>query len=472
MRGVALTAAMCVVFNPCIAPGCDCGPAGPACAYVSRAAAVFAGTVVFTDDDPAMGLAQRTLVKFKVDESFKGLAPGDREVWVDPGSFTSCYAEYHVGEHLLVFAYEGRRMPPDTAVMSVVPGQSKAKPIPADIDRNHPPFVYSAPECSGTRLIRVNDPELNRDMYYLQQFKDGKASPSIRGRVTEDARFGIFGVDPLPGLGGVTITAAGNGLKRSARTDGAGFYALENVPVGKYLVTPLLRPYVASAWKSREIEVPVTGCGAADFDMTASGSIEGILLDSQRQPAANVRVEVLRLNAEGKPIYYAQKQTTTDRGGHYRFTGLPRGSFQVGVNVFKAPDAELPYPPTWWSAATNSSIHLNPGESKSIQPFQLPPRLAIRTIEAVVHWPDGRAAQEATLWAEFGDRAAASGETNGEGVARIKVLEDLTYNIEAKIWTGSKGHLEVARSGSLMLKPSKEPIHLELILSQRTEGYQ
>lgn len=331
--------------------------------------------------------------------------------------------------------------------------------------------MYSAPECSGTRLIGANDPELNRDVYYLQQFKDGKASPSIRGRVTEDARFGIFGVDPQPGLGGVTVTAAGNGLKRTTKTDVAGFYALEHVPAGKYIVTPLLRPYTASAWKSREIEVPGDGCGAADFDMTAPGSIEGMLLDNQRQPAANVRVEVLRLNAEGRPIYYAEKQTTTDQGGHYRFTELPRGNFQVGVNVFEAPDAGVPYPPTWWSTATNSSIHLNPGESKSIQPFRLPAKLSVRTIEAVVHWPDGRVAQGATLWADLGARAAAYGETNGEGMARIAVLEDLTYNIEAKIWTGSNQHREVARSGSLKLKPGKKPIHLELTLSQRTEGY-
>jgi hypothetical protein len=318
--------------------------------------------VVFTDHDPAMGLRQRTFVKLKVDEAFKGLAPSDREVWVDPGSFTSCYAEYHVGEYLLVFAYEGRRMPIDTALMSVVPGQVKPKPLPPDIDRNKTPIVYSAPECSGTRLIQANEPEVTQDLYYLRQFKDGKATPSIRGRVTEDASFGIFDVDPRPGLGGVTVTARGTGLKRTARTDEAGFYVFEQVPVGKYLVAPFLRPYTASGEKAREIEVPGDGCGAANFDMTAQGRVEGVLLNSERRPAANVRVEVLRLNAQGRPIFYAEKQTTTDRGGHYRFTELPHGSFQVGVNVFEAPDAKVPYPPTPWSGATKTSVHQYTGE--------------------------------------------------------------------------------------------------------------
>ena len=52
---------------------CDCGPAGPACSYVGHASAVFIGKVEFTDHDPAMGLRQRTFVKFGVEEAFKGL---------------------------------------------------------------------------------------------------------------------------------------------------------------------------------------------------------------------------------------------------------------------------------------------------------------------------------------------------------------------------------------------------------------
>src|ERR1043166_8864269 len=40
---------------------CDYGPSGPVCAYTTRAAAVFVGTVAFSDHDPALGLRQRTL---------------------------------------------------------------------------------------------------------------------------------------------------------------------------------------------------------------------------------------------------------------------------------------------------------------------------------------------------------------------------------------------------------------------------
>ena len=82
----------CVASRPTL--GCDCGAPGPACAYVNAASAVFVGKVIFTDDDGSGTFMQRTHVHFQVEEVFKGLAPEAKDVWVDPGSFTSCYAEY------------------------------------------------------------------------------------------------------------------------------------------------------------------------------------------------------------------------------------------------------------------------------------------------------------------------------------------------------------------------------------------
>jgi len=386
---------------------CDCGPAGPACSYVGHASAVFIGKVEFTDHDPAMGLRQRTFVKFGVEEAFKGLSSGQREVWVDPGSFTSCYAEYTVGDRMLVFAYAGPTMPPDTPLMSLVPGQLKQKPLPEGINPDRLPVVYSAPECSGTRSM-TNTPGWNADIEYLRAYRNGVATPTARGRVTEDANFGIFGFDPLPGLPAVKMTLTGSGINRSVRTDSDGYYAFDNIPAGAYIIAPFLPPYVARGGP-RETTVPRNGCGAADFDMFAPGVIQGNLLDSGGRPAVKVRVEVLRLNTNGKPIYYAQKQTLTNRQGQYRFDELPSGNFLVGVNIFNAPDPETPYAATRWSAKDLSSIHLMPGERKQISPLRLPAPSAVRKIEAEVRWPDGSPAGGVTVWGEVADRAAASG---------------------------------------------------------------
>ncbi|MGA2273476.1 MAG: carboxypeptidase-like regulatory domain-containing protein [Bryobacteraceae bacterium] len=438
---------------------------------MSRAAVVFIGTVAFTDHDPSMGFRQRTFVKFDVEEGFKGVSSGVREIWIDPGSFTSCYADYNFGQRLLVFGYGGRAMSADASTMSVVPGQAKQKPLPQEIVQKTPPVVYYAPECSGTHLLEVRDPGAVSDVEYLRQYKAGTATPSVRGRATEDLGFGIFDRDPVPGLPGVKITLTGNGADRSTVTDASGYYVFANTPAGAYRVTPSLRTY-SSPWKVRDVGVPPGGCGAADFDMIGSGSIEGSLLDAVARPAATVRVDVLRLNHDGKPVYYAVKRAKTDGSGRFQVAQLPSGDFRLGVNLFDPPDPETPYMPTQWSDDGSLSIHLSPGEHKRVSPLRLPPRLAVRKVEAEVRWPDGQAAKGVDVWGEVGGQAAAHGETNAEGIARIEVLEGARYSIEAKTWVGPAGQREVARSGAAELVPGQLPIHLKLVLTGRTKDYQ
>ncbi len=431
-----LFGALCMLlFAPLPLPACSCGPAGPACAYASRAAAIFIGTVAFTDHDAALGLRQRTLVKFRVEEAFKGLSPETREVWVDPGSFTSCYAEYPVGERFLVFAYGGQlSMPPDTPMMSVNPGEATQKPLPSGIDPIKPPVVYVAAECSGTRKIKTDVRDRLGDMEYLRAYKAGTARSLVRGRVVEDADFGIF--EP-PGLRGVKVTLTGNGINKSTQTDANGDYVFDDVPAGLYTVVPFLKPYVAQA-QALETQVPHDGCGAANFNMVAPGVIEGTLLNDSGQPATRVRVEVLRIDGQGKPIYYAQKEILTGSDGRYRFDDLPSGDFQVGVNLFRPPDPKTPYEPTKWSGVAAPSIHLFAGERKQISPFRLPPPAAVRNIEAQVRWPDGSPAAGVSVWGEIGDHAAALAKTDTNGLASIDLLEGIAYSIEAKIWLARK----------------------------------
>jgi hypothetical protein len=144
-----LFGALCLLFISNVPSfGCDCGPPDHASRYVNQASIVFVGKVMFTNDDRSGKFTQRTLVHFAVEEAFKGLAPGVQDVWIDPGSFTSCYAVHRLGERDLVFAYGGVLLSG-----AVLAEQSKPKPLPRGIDLKNPPKVYLAPECSGTREI-------------------------------------------------------------------------------------------------------------------------------------------------------------------------------------------------------------------------------------------------------------------------------------------------------------------------------
>jgi len=141
---------------------CDCPAPRPACAYIG-ADAIFLGKVSFTNDDGSGTFTQATLVRFDVEESFKGISPDTKQVWVDPGSFTSCYENYRLGERYLIFAQSTGQIPGDSPLITVMQGKANTKPFPPGFDPVHPPRVYWAPECSGSRPAcqrRLNNPHI------------------------------------------------------------------------------------------------------------------------------------------------------------------------------------------------------------------------------------------------------------------------------------------------------------------------
>jgi hypothetical protein len=459
-RSVRISAALLLmVIGREPAAACDCGRR-PACFLINNADAVFVGKVVFTDHDPSKGTAQRTLVRFNVEESFKGLAGSTRGVWIDPGSFTSCYnSEYEVGDRYLVFASMNRRMPDGADMMSIVPESRNTKPLPPGIDPKAPPIVYLAAGCSGTRHITH---DTNDDLKYLRRYKAGTATRMVIGRVLEDASFG----ESPPGLAGVNVTLTGNGRQFSAITDSEGRYTFDDVPIGIYLVTPSLEPY-ESSWSERETEVPLVGCGFADFDMQAPGVIEGTLLDHKGRTLPDVQVEVLRLAKDGSPMSRAEHGAVTNAQGHYRFEDMPSGDFAIGVNLYDPPNIENPYSPTRWSENKRSTIHLVAGAQQRLSPLKLPRPLTVRLLEAEVRWPDGRPATGVDVWALVKGKPGALAKVDAAGMARLSLLEGIHYSVEAMVWVGR----EVARSGSIELTPESEPILFNLTMNRRSRLY-
>lgn len=453
---------------------CECGRAGPACAYVNSANAVFVGKVVFTDDDGTGTFTQKTSVHFEVEESFKGLGAGVRDVWIDPGSYTSCYEEYHVGERWLLFAYRGGVFPVDSPAMTVERSDGKkAKPLPPGIDAKNPPVFFYAPECSGSRQITEStEKSVQREIEYLRAFKAGTAKPLITGRVTVDDDFGIFNPPPLVGA---LVKMSGNGMERTARSDEEGRYTFEGTAPGSYVINATFPAYRAKGGE-KKVKVTAIGCGAADFDMLGTGAIEGQLLDHEGKPIPNAKVTVLRLGSDHKPVFYGFRETNANHDGKFKFENLPEGEFEIGVNLAFAPDEERPFAPTKWMENGVSAIALRAGEHKKISPLRLASALAGHTIPVVVRWEDGKPAAGVHVWAEVPNEVNGSGvgdhhETDAEGRARLTLLEGVTYTVEAKIWVGQSPHREVARSGAVQVTATMETEKLELRLVQRTKDY-
>jgi len=160
--------------------GCWCG-GGSASDYVEAASIVFVGKTAFSDDDGSVKFTQKTLVRFEVEEAYKGLGDKVHEVWVDPGSFTDCYQTFQVGDRYLVFANERSGSPPDALSITVVPdnGKSKRKPVPPGFDLKNPLKVYWSPECVGThRIVSGTEEEIN----YLRKYKKRAPEPTDQAK--------------------------------------------------------------------------------------------------------------------------------------------------------------------------------------------------------------------------------------------------------------------------------------------------
>jgi len=359
-------------------------------------------------------------------------------------------------------------MPRDTAAMTVAPNERvKNKPLPPGIDPNNPPVVYWAPECSGTRLIAPESEKwIAPEIEYLRQFKAGVTRPLVTGRVSQDGGFGMSS-----GFPGVKVTIAGADFRGSAQTDDDGRYSFADIPPGRYTLNPILAAY--TPWGGAiQVHVNRSGCSWVNFKMAGSGVIEGQLFDREGRPAPHVKVNILRVGADGKPVMWRAEDAESDSEGRYQFEKLPSADFQIGVNISSAPDAETPYPATAWSENGQSTVHLNAGEHRQLAPFKLPAGAAVRRVSVRVLWPDGRPAKGVNVFAEVvGERfgGVVDGKTDTAGRTRLDLLEGTDYSVEGLIWVGTGEHAKRADSAVIRIKPGSDPIRLNLRLNEPTK---
>lgn len=239
---------------------CSCRAPKPACAYIG-ADAIFLGRVSYTNDDGSGTFVQATLVRFDVEEIFKGIPAGTKQVWVDPGSFTSCYEDYHLGERYLIVAHRQGMLPRDSAAMTVAHGKLNGKPLPPGIDPAHPPVIYSAPECSGSRPAD-RFPHIEMDYAMLRAYRAGQALPRVFGRVYLAPYRGWPELNG-PQLGGARVTVTNNETTLRTTTRADGTFALAEAPPGVYSVWAELAPFVP-VQPNTILIVPELGCGSQD----------------------------------------------------------------------------------------------------------------------------------------------------------------------------------------------------------------
>jgi hypothetical protein len=158
--------------------GCSCGPQTPVCSRIDSIGVFFLGDVISSNDDGTGTYAQLTLEHFKVIEMFKGLPDDATEVWVNPGSMTSCYGTHQVGKRYLIAAFSVT-ISPDLANRSVnYRGEKKSLPQGFDPKTS---LVVTSGACLDSAIAAKSD----EDIAFLRAWKKGNSSTRILGQLNE-----------------------------------------------------------------------------------------------------------------------------------------------------------------------------------------------------------------------------------------------------------------------------------------------
>ncbi|HYP15279.1 MAG TPA: carboxypeptidase regulatory-like domain-containing protein [Bryobacteraceae bacterium] len=243
------------------------------------------------NDEGSGRFAQWTAYLVRVDESFRGLDPLQKEVFIDPGSFSSCYTEYQVGRQYL-FVASG---PASFAAMTLINKRMPEKSFPARWSTKGDLKVYSTGACSPTR----DTSRASEDIVWLRNLKRGVPKTRVFGLVVQnhDAFHRPPDQDediPLPGAR-VTLKGAGESFTTVSGADGR--YSFEGIRAGTYRLEAEKRMWTSS--RAMAVDVNPGGCARRDLSLDSAGEVQGRVLDSRGNPVEDVRVELVRILPTG-----------------------------------------------------------------------------------------------------------------------------------------------------------------------------
>ena len=442
---------------------CDCGPPKPACAYWS-ADAIFLGRVSFENDDNSGRFAQRTLVRFDVEERFKGVAPQVDQVWVDPGSFTSCYENYRLGARYLIVATRSR-MPGDTASMGILRDSAgQTKPFPPGFDPRKPPAVYYAPVCGGSRPADPF-PHLDQDLAMLRTLRSGATLPRVFGRVYLSPFRGWPQLNG-PALKGARVTIRSETTTLAATTDDSGSFSLAEAPAGDYTLAAELPPLHATP--SRILHVPDVGCGYGEVKFKTATGIQGTIFDHQGKPTPRIPV-VVRLKDKklDDAIDSYALMTDTDATGRFAITGLPDADFYLSAGNHHPSTGEphgRVYFPRGRSREKAAVLRLKPGELRLGMDLVLDPPLEIGSVKVHVVDKNSRPAEKAFVQAFQDGVIEESATTDASGFADVPCLLGLQYELRGQEQSSFPVPVQILRSPKKACTCSDSSAVVELVL--------
>ncbi|MBM3783032.1 MAG: hypothetical protein FJW30_01665 [Acidobacteria bacterium] len=278
---------------------------------------VFTGEVIKTDPAKISDSDGDTTAWLRVVEPFKGTKAG--EIYEIGQGGTSCDWNTRAGQKVLFYLIEteegGLRMP-----------------------RCH-------------RSTEVSD--ATDDLAFLRALPHSASRTRISGLVFRSRR--TTG-GPEPRMNGIQISIEGEGLLRSATTNGEGFFELLDLPPGTYRVSAAAPKgwriefrYVMGSSIQRQATSgtdPAVGLGAktgvsVNFTLVEDTSIGGRVVSPEGQPIAGVCLDLAPVDGENAQA--AQSFGCTDADGRYQLREVPVGAYLVSVNRMGSVSGKRPF---------------------------------------------------------------------------------------------------------------------------------
>jgi carboxypeptidase family protein len=445
---------------------CNCGPGtwAPACETFYAARAVFLGTVLDHNDDGSGKFTQWTGYLVRVDEVFRGLDSSDKEVFIDPGSFTSCYTHYSINKQYL-FVVGGQT---NFLAMSVITEGRTSKTFPARWESKKDLRVYSSPGCSSTR----DSTDAVADVSWLRARAKGETKTRVYGLALQnyDAFYRPPRLEVDMPLIGARITLTGDGRQFTTFADANGTYSFDGVPVGNYDIVAEKFPWEPSPHS--QIELRTGGCAQRNLSLRSNGNVRGIVLDHTGKPISGLRLQLVKVLPGGTLSNEYSSWSDTDGVGHFNLKRVASGDFLLGVNIASAPTNTEPYPATFYPGVQEATqarrFQFEPNANVEDLTLRLPPPLVRRRVQVHVYWADGTPVTTgARAFANYQSyQAAFQGSKSGNTVELI-LMEDLDYSVRAD-WFGlpDVGSHHVV-SDPVKLPAGRGPVTLDIKLKPR-----
>lgn len=373
---------------------CSCASSEPvqACEIYQSTDVIFRGHVLDDNHDPTAGFLQTTLYRFKVLEAYKGLPPDTQQVFVDPGSMTTCYREFTRDHDYLVYAGGRQPAPMAVSIYRQLPPGSSVKQIPNAWKLLGRIPVYQVNECNPTRQIDEGD----SDLFFLRSSAKRKPSNGwIEGRAVQnlDSSWPAF---RFVSARDAVFTITGQSRIHRTAVNPDGTFRIGPVPPGVYTVVARSSLLGWGTVIEPRVEVPIGGCAVVQATFATKSSISGRVVNFRGGPAHGIRLELGELLSDGKVRVIPATWFDTGRDGRFTVSDVPVGRIVLAANLNGAPTSEMPFDPNYVPGTQDLSkarvFEIKPGQEITDITLRLLKPLPFGNLYVHVKWPDGSAA--------------------------------------------------------------------------------